>query len=225
MIEQYKLSDLHIDMPSLLAMLGFEDPVYHHIVDREMAAAEEYMSLCGGFVFGDSVSLEDGQLTVGETVFDVGRTISAHLRGSERVAMFVCTAGSGTEIRSRQLNASGDIVEAFVADAIGSAAVEAAVDKMQKRLSDEMSAQGLKITNRYSPGYCGWATAEQRKFFGFFPDAFCGVTLTESALMQPVKSVSGVIGIGHNVKFADYTCTACTSGNCIYRSIKERKRQ
>ncbi|MCK7538940.1 MAG: hypothetical protein MZV63_52410 [Marinilabiliales bacterium] len=47
------------------------------------------------------------------------------------------------------------------------------------------------ITNRFSPGYCGWDVAEQHKLFSFFKDNFCGITLTESALMNPVKSVSG----------------------------------
>jgi len=40
--------------------------------------------------------------------------------------------------------------------------------------------------------------------------------------MKPVKSVSGIIGIGRDVKYAPYQCHACEDKNCIYRN---RKRQ
>jgi hypothetical protein len=39
--------------------------------------------------------------------------------------------------------------------------------------------------------------------------------------MEPVKSVSGVIGIGSEVKFRPYTCNKCDDTNCIYRKFKE----
>jgi len=93
---------------------------------------------------------------------------------------------------------------------------------MQEELRAAAAARGKMITNRFSPGYCGWDVAEQHKLFGFFKDNFCGITLTESALMKPVKSVSGIIGIGRDVKYAPYQCHACEDKNCIYRN---RKRQ
>ena len=74
-----------------------------------------------------------------------------------------------------------------------------------------------KLTNRYSPGYCHWDVADQRKLFSLFPSAPCGVTLTSSLLMNPVKSISGVIGIGKSVGYRDYPCALCLSNHCIYR--------
>jgi hypothetical protein len=81
----------------------------------------------------------------------------------------------------------------------------------------------MKITNRYSPGYCDWNVGEQHKLFSFFPDNYCGIRLTPSALMDPVKSVSGIIGIGENVKRNDYTCRVCDMKDCIYRRSREEK--
>ena len=84
-------------------------------------------------------------------------------------------------------------------------------------LQMEMISGGKKITNRYSPGYCGWDVAEQHKLFQLIPDNFCGVRLNESSLMNPEKSVSGIIGIGENVKYNPYTCRICDMKDCIYR--------
>jgi len=93
---------------------------------------------------------------------------------------------------------------------------------MQEELRKEVAVRGMKITNRFSPGYCGWDVAEQHKLFTFFKDNFCGITLTDSALMNPVKSVSGVIGIGSNVRFSEYKCKLCGDKNCIYRNKKSK---
>jgi hypothetical protein len=96
---------------------------------------------------------------------------------------------------------------------------------MQDNLEKSAAESGLKITNRYSPGYCGWSVGEQHNLFSLIPYNYCGIRLTESALMDPVKSVSGIIGIGANVKSNPYTCKMCDMKDCIYRKVKERKNE
>jgi len=39
-------------------------------------------------------------------------------------------------------------------------------------------------------------------------------------LMNPIKSVSGLIGIGRDVKYSPYQCNLCDSKNCIYHNRK-----
>jgi len=114
----------------------------------------------------------------------------------------------------------GDLLRGYVYDVIGSEVVENAADRMQEELRLTVAGEGLNITNRFSPGYCGWDVAEQHKLFSFFPENYCGITLTESALMNPVKSVSGLIGIGREVRYAPYQCHLCEDKNCIYRGRK-----
>jgi hypothetical protein len=110
-----------------------------------------------------------------------------------------------------------DLLKGFVCDVVGSEIVEAAADLMQAELEETMIRSGKKITNRYSPGYCGWDVADQHKIFKLVNSGFCGIRLTESALMDPVKSVSGIIGIGKEVKLNPYTCKMCNMTDCIYR--------
>jgi hypothetical protein len=57
------------------------------------------------------------------------------------------------------------------------------------------------------------------------PENYCGIKLTPSALMDPVKSISGIIGIGKDVKNNPYICRLCNQNDCVYRSIREKKRK
>ncbi|HLP74716.1 MAG TPA: vitamin B12 dependent-methionine synthase activation domain-containing protein, partial [Bacteroidales bacterium] len=110
----------------------------------------------------------------------------------------------------------------YIFDVAGSEIVEAATDLLQEDLRKSAEKEGLKITNRYSPGYCGWDVAEQHKLFTLLPGNYCGIKLTPSALMDPVKSVSGIIGIGKSVRNNPYTCKMCDMKDCIYRRLREK---
>jgi hypothetical protein len=113
-----------------------------------------------------------------------------------------------------------DFLRGYIYDVIGSEIVEAAADLMQADLERTMLNSGSKITNRYSPGYCNWDVAEQHKLFKLIPNNYCGIKLTQSALMDPVKSISGIIGVGKNVKYSRYTCSICGQADCVYRRIR-----
>jgi cobalamin-dependent methionine synthase I len=118
-----------------------------------------------------------------------------------------------------------DFLKGYIFDIVGTEIVEAAADLMQGDLEKNMRDSGKKITNRYSPGYCGWDVTEQHKLFQLMPENYCGIKLTPSALMDPIKSISGIIGIGENVKNNPYTCRLCNQNDCVYRGIRERMKQ
>src|SRR5450759_3682893 len=70
----------------------------------------------------------------------------------------------------------------------------------------------------YSPGYCGWHVSGQRALFGFLRPEEIGITLNWSCLMQPLKSISGVlvVGPGHIHRFhPTYSfCERCQEKQC-----------
>jgi len=150
-------------------------------------------------------------------VFNVKPIIFSQVKAAAAAALFICTAGQEVGVRSRRSMSEGDLLRGYVYDVIGSEIAENAAERMQDSLRAAAAATGMNITNRFSPGYCGWDVAEQHKLFSFFPDNWCGITLTDSALMNPVKSVSGIIGIGRDVRYAPYQCHRCDDKNCIYR--------
>ena len=163
---------------------------------------------------------KEKSLQVAGVTFNIKPIIYRQIKDAEEVALFICTAGRAVGEMSRNSMKEGDLLRGYVYDVIGSEVVEHAADMMQEELKGESQARGRKITNRFSPGYCGWDVAEQHKLFSFFKNNFCGITLTESALMNPVKSVSGLIGIGEHVRYSQYQCHLCDDKNCIYRNRK-----
>ena len=187
-----------------------------------LASAEDVWSIEGGCALYPSVQVETSahRLLVDGIVFEVGQIVSGQLGRSEGAAVFLCTAGPGIEWLSRRLMSSGDPFTGFIADAIGSLVVERAMDRVQGCLEELVGGRGLRITNRYSPGYCGWQVQEQQKLFRLLPAGFCGVSLTDSSLMRPMKSVSGVIGLGAAVRHSPYTCRLCDLEDCLYRRLQ-----
>lgn len=146
--------------------------------------------------------------------FDMGKIILRQLQGSEAYALFICTSGVSYEAYQQRLKEEGDMVRAFIADALGSVIAEKCADQMENTLQESIQKLGWHHTNRFSPGYCGWHVSQQQLLFPIFEGHTCGVQLTDSSLMVPIKSVSGIIGIGHKVRKLDYTCGLCNLSHC-----------
>ena len=153
--------------------------------------------------------------------FEMGRIIEHQLQGAEAYALFICTSGTEFEAFQQRLKQEGDMVRVFIADALGSVIAEKCADQMEQALQENIDKLEWKHTNRFSPGYCGWHVAQQQVLFPLFDGHTCGVRLTDSSLMVPIKSVSGIIGVGQEVRKLDYTCGLCTFEKCYKR--KKRK--
>lgn len=197
--------------------------------DMIAIALEQCNKLCniqGSLLVSDNFSIDKAENFHFERVtFKVGKKIARQLRNAEGGALFICTAGAGIGERSKELMAAGDLIEGYILDVIGSVTVEAAIDKIQDSFEYELINSCYKMTSRYSPGYCGWALSEQKQFFALFPENQCGIKISDSCLMDPIKSVSGVIGFGKNVKKTAYECQMCELETCIYRKIRLAKRK
>ena len=155
--------------------------------------------------------------------FEMGRIIERQLRGSEAYALFICTAGLAFEQYQQQLKSEDDMVHVFIADALGSVIAEKCADRMEELLQQNVDKLGWHHTNRFSPGYCGWHVSQQQFLFPLFEGNTCGVRLTNSSLMLPIKSVSGIIGLGPNVRHIDYSCGLCTFTHCYKRKLNPLK--
>ena len=155
--------------------------------------------------------------------FDMGKIILRQLRGSEAYALFICTSGVDFEAYQQRLKQEGDMVRVFIADALGSVIAEKCADKMEENLQESIDKLSWHHTNRFSPGYCGWHVSQQQLLFPLFEGKTCGVELTESSLMVPIKSVSGIIGVGKEVRKLDYTCGLCHFEKCYKRKLKLAK--
>ncbi len=141
-----------------------------------------------------------------------GETARTLLAECDRVAVLIVTLGLpfDTWLRREQQR---DMRRAVMLDALGSAYAEAACDEAEREIAARFP--GMHLTDRFSPGYGDLPLAVQPRLLSAVDAARqAGVTLTESLLMQPQKSVSAVIGI------ADRPQRARIRG-CAHCSLRE----
>jgi cobalamin-dependent methionine synthase I len=220
---QYDFKDLKLTVNQIERFMGYKSgesqEMVSDLISDLLKEAENICDIRAEYKIFETVRFDNDarSVNIGDLVFDIRKIVYGQLKKADSIAVFLCTAGEEIGIRSRKAMKEGDLLKGYAYDVIGSEAVETTADIMQNDLEKKLSGSGLKITNRFSPGYCGWDVAEQHKIFSLFPNNFCGIRLTPSALMDPVKSISGFIGIGENVKRLPYTCSLCDMKDCIYR--------
>lgn len=212
--KELRYEDLGISLSEIYEQMGYEQAVPDEatVKETDIIIAEAKSFLRPRFCFFVQRELPD---------FAIGKIIERQLKGAEAYAFFICTAGVEYEAFQERLKKEGDMVRVFIADALGSVIAEKAADQMELSLQENIDKLGWHHTNRFSPGYCGWHVSQQQLLFPLFKGETCGVKLTESSLMLPIKSVSGIIGLGPNVRHLDYTCGLCDFKQCYKRKKKK----
>jgi hypothetical protein len=228
---QFDFKDLKLTSSRIETVLGYKDgddrELVTNLIEEMLTECQEISNIKAQFRVFNDVQFDENtkSLSINKIKFQINKIVFGQLKKSESVAIFLCSAGKEIGIRSRRAMSERDFLKGFIYDVIGSEIVESATDLMQDGLEKTVKKAGEKITNRYSPGYCGWDVAEQHKLFQLMPDNYCLIQLTPSALMDPVKSISGFIGIGKNVRYNSYTCGLCDLKECTYRRAKEPRKQ
>jgi 5-methyltetrahydrofolate--homocysteine methyltransferase len=115
------------------------------------------------------------------------------LSDCEKAVFFCSTLGQMTD---RLINSSGvtNVSEQLYYDALANAAIEQVCDKVMEIIG--VKYPEYSCTTRFSPGYGDYPLALQPQILEFL-DAKkrIGVTVNESLLMLPSKSVSAVFGL------------------------------
>ncbi|MCA1759937.1 MAG: hypothetical protein LC658_09230 [Bacteroidales bacterium] len=225
---EFTFSDLDITPSEIEEFMGFEpgqspEP-FPELIEQALQLAPEHCKITGAFkIFSEiAVHLQNETIQIENQQFFPGKIVVTQLKDATQLALFVCTAGAGISELSKQKTAEGDEMTAYVLDVIGSVTVDKAAGKLQEKILEEVKQAGFNITDPFSPGYCNWSVAEQHKLFSLLPSQICGITLSDSALMHPIKSVSGITGIGKNCKQMGYQCNWCTDRDCFVGKIKRR---
>jgi len=122
---------------------------------------------------------------------DLGRNLS----GCSQVALLAATIGPQVDTLIRRYS-SLDPVYASILQATGAMFIEELVDLVNAEIKKIAAAQGLKTKPRYSPGYGDVPLQVQKDFFRLLPCTRIGLTLMDTLIMAPEKSVTAFVGIG-----------------------------
>jgi hypothetical protein len=155
----------------------------------------------------------DGGVTIGGVHWK-SKVLHKRLEQVGRVFVYVVTIGSGLEEKGL---ACPDALDKYYLDEIGNSAVVKARDFLKEHLQSRYRLKGLSTLG---PGQLGdWPLETQRPLFSLLGDVqhTVGVRLTESLLMRPAKSLSGIFFPTETTFFA---CQLCPREKCPSRKAK-----
>lgn len=148
-----------------------------------------------------------------------GSDIREHLKNCDSLFLLGVTAGIELDKRIRRYMITEPDV-GVVMDSCGIQAVEQIADAGENEIEAIARAEGKHLTWRFSPGY-GDLPLETQKELVRVLDTHrkIGVSLTESCLMVPSKSVTAIIGISDTKRDPrENKCDFCNNrGNCEFR--------
>jgi hypothetical protein len=163
------------------------------------------------------IAYVDSRLADG-VVIDGIRFISTVLRKNldeaGRVFPYVVTIGNALEEKMRLCT---DVLDQYFLDTVGTIAVVKARSHLEEHLRTRFHLEGLSFMG---PGsLLDWPIQEQRPLFALLGDVegAIGVKLTQTLLMSPVKSLSGIY-FPTQIPFS--TCQLCPRENCPSRKAK-----
>ncbi len=117
------------------------------------------------------------------------RVLRVNLKDAHRVFAYLATCGTELEAWARSMD---DMLEKYWADAIMELALRKALHFLNEKIDQVVPRSKTSVMN---PGSLrDWPIAQQRPLFALVDSgaAAVGITLTESLLMLPAKSVSGI---------------------------------
>ena len=128
------------------------------------------------------------------------------------------TLGAGVDRLISGLTALGRVSEAAAAQAAAAALIEDCCDEENERLRAEAAERGLKLRPRFSPGYGDLSIEHQRDIARELDTPRrIGLTVTDSCMLAPMKSVTAVIGIAETEGSTARGCEDCDKQNCGFR--------
>ena len=170
------------------------------------------------YVVRDITLVQGSRVVIEGSITFRSRVIARLLKQCDKVVVFVATIGNRLEEMVCHLAEDKLVLQAAVLDAIGSGVIETVADFVQDRIGEVARAQGLCISRRFSPGYCDWKINQQKMVFRAMNGDSAGVRLTETCLMLPQKSISGIIGIGQCNHIENFNpCKGCRKRDCVGR--------
>lgn len=134
------------------------------------------------------------------------------LKGCKSIVLCATTLGVEVDRRIKYLSKI-DMRKSLIFDACASAALEWLADEYEGKFGEER-------TYRFCPGYGGSDIKDLQYIFTFLRPEKIGISLTDSGLMLPQKSMAGIIGIGKKMQ---KTCAECINFSaCAY--LKDGKK-
>ncbi len=181
-------------------------PEGHQVSDQVEGLVEKaislYESLTQPMGLIAEISLSDfEEIFDGEGRNDLPAPLQGIVKEADGLALFATTLGDPVSAKIQELFKENDPATACILDGIASERAETAATLLADAFLDSLLQKGEVDSEvrvlPYSPGYCGWHITGQQILFAFLNPQRIDISLNASCLMSPLKSVSGVLVVGH----------------------------
>ena len=144
--------------------------------------------------------------------------LERNLRDCQRILVFGATLGSRVDVLLHRYGLL-QMSKAVILQAAAAAMLETYCDWKNEALRQEYQEKGWYMRPRFSPGYGDFPLECQRQIQAALElGKRIGVTLTDSLLMAPSKSVTAVMGLSRKPRMCSIQgCEACGKKDCAYR--------
>lgn len=161
-------------------------------------------------ILGDNIELTFTAVT--------SKDLAKNLKNCNRFILFAATVGIGVDRLIAKYNALSP-TKALIFQAIGAERIESLCDLFNNEIKEKYKT----VKPRFSAGYGDLPLALQKQIFATLNcPKNIGVTLNDSLLMSPSKSVTAIIGIANDSDCTDKNgCTACNKADCEFRRENE----
>ena len=222
---------INIDSKKILNQIGYENDYepsarIKSLVDEYIENYHNLVESTYSYTFRNIESIEGDRVYLSDSVFLESKVISSLFKRCDKLAVFIMTIGSHLEEMVDYLSENGLVLQATVLDAIGSGAAEQMAGLIEERIQNVAEMRDQVISRRFSPGYCDWPVTQQKSLFELIASEAIGVELSETCLMRPRKSISGVFG-AYDLGRADVAqpynpCVECSKKTCTSRRAPAR---
>ncbi len=145
------------------------------------------------------------------------KALMKNLGGCSEIVLFGATIGIEFDrLMQRYMHLSP--AKAFILQGIGAERIESLCDEFCDQVKNDAEKRGKYIRPRFSAGYGDFPLDMQREIFSVL-DAprKIGLTLTDSLIMSPSKSVTAIVGISDTLHCEVHKCALCGNATCEYR--------
>ncbi len=206
---------LPIDKSEAFRYMGFKDSLPDEsFILRTQRLEQELISKARPCFLWRTEELvrKDGRLFAGGIALE-GRDIALHLEACSQAVILAATVSAEADRLIARSEAVNNITDAMILDALCSAAAEQVCNRAEKEISEALT--GKYFTWRFSPGYGDFPLETQKAIAeNMMLRKWLGITVTDSCLMIPRKSVTAVIGV------SDTPIMRSKSG-CVHCSLKD----
>lgn len=214
---------MKVDRKEMLRYLGYKnqnmDSSMQALIDQTVQELEEKINPKSVYrIFPCTVSEND--LVTIENLSIQSKHLSKNLRGCNEVVLFTATLGPSIDHMIKRATVT-NLAKAAILQAAGAALIETYCDELEEEVRLLAQDRNLYLRPRYSPGYGDVPLIYQKDIFAMLEcSKRIGVSLTDTFLMVPSKSVSAFIGLCsiENKNCHKNKCAGCTNETCEYRN-------